>query len=67
MLGYVPELRKDKSLQVTQETLNIEDTEDANSIEEKVLKIRIKLHGAGVFYRDMVLNFRFFKGMIPNL
>lgn len=37
MLGYVPELRKGKSLQVTQEILNTGDTEDAK-FEEKVNK-----------------------------
>lgn len=38
MLGYVPELRKGKSLQVTQEILNTGDTEDANSLGRRLIK-----------------------------
>lgn len=60
--GYVPELRKDKNLQLIQENLNMGDTEDSNSIGE-VKKIRIKL----VFYSKLVVDFKFFEEMISNL
>lgn len=38
MLGYVSELRKGKSLQVTQEMLNIGEREDTNSLRRSLIK-----------------------------